>query len=224
MERYWELSPRDGGEFSAVGFNVAPTARVPILVQNEGGTLDLKPARWGLIPHWWKKAEAPTRTFNARSEEARTKPMWRGALRSQRCLMPALGWYEWQEKPTSAAGAARLAKQPWFIHGREQQMMAFAALWSVWNAPAGEAVVSCAALTREAAPSIAAIHHRMPVVLDREQQQLWLDASTNAEDVEDLMANSRQDFESYPVSTRVNSTRNVDAALLEPLPDQRSLV
>ncbi len=77
-------------------FNVAPTTTVPLMIQAEDGTLTLYGARWGLVPFWWKQPEPPALTFNARSEEAAAKPMWRHAYRNTRCLMPAEGWYEWQ--------------------------------------------------------------------------------------------------------------------------------
>ena len=77
-----------------------------MVLRAEDGQRELHPARWGLVPEWWQKPEPPALTFNARSEEAADKPTWRASLRSARCLMPARGWFEWNEKETvlNAAG------------------------------------------------------------------------------------------------------------------------
>jgi len=72
-------------------YKVAPTTCVPIVLKAEDGLLELNGARWGLIPHWWKKDVPPSLTFNARSEEAAEKPTWRQSLRNMRCLMPVRG-------------------------------------------------------------------------------------------------------------------------------------
>lgn len=78
-------------------FNVAPTTTVPILrMSGRSREVELAAARWGFVPHWWKEAKPPKTSFNARLEEAASKPMWRDALRRSRCLIPAEGWYEWQ--------------------------------------------------------------------------------------------------------------------------------
>ena len=111
-------------------FNVAPTTRVPIVLKAEDGLLELNGARWGLIPHWWKKDAPPSLTFNARSEDAAEKPTWRHSLRSMRCLMPARGWYEWNENEQVRNEGGRKVKQPYFISLPESDFMAFAGLWA----------------------------------------------------------------------------------------------
>ena len=89
MERYWHIGARTPLTWYRRSFNVTPTATVPIIRADESGQLELLPARWGLIPGWWKDPKPPMRSFNARSEEAASKPMWRSSYRNQRCLMPA---------------------------------------------------------------------------------------------------------------------------------------
>lgn len=212
MERYWTIGRHNWERFIRPLFNVAPTTRVPVILRAEDGTLEGHEARWGLIPGWWKQPDPPSMTFNARSEEAAGKPMWRSALKSQRCLMPLRGWYEWQAVP-----GARV-KQPYFIHVPGEEVLAFAAVWSRWKAGEGEPLLSCALLTREAAPVIAPIHHRMPVVLRREDFDEWLDPATPLERVQALLRQSREDFAGYPVSTMVNNARNDSPELLREKP------
>ena len=94
MERYWALTDEQTRNPLGQLFNASPTATVPML-RLESGHLELVPARWGLIPFWWEEDKPPRNTFNTRSEEAATKPMWRIPASKARCLVPALGWYEW---------------------------------------------------------------------------------------------------------------------------------
>ena len=194
MERYWHIGRENWLQFVLPAFNVAPTAKVPVIRRGADGQLEVSAARWGLIPHWWKQERPPSLTFNARSEEAAGKPMWRGPMRSQRCLMPAGGWYEWQVIP------GMKSKQPTFIHPIEGEVLAFAALWSNWHRSAEDTVLSCALLTKAAAPGIAHIHDRMPVVLRPQHCEEWLDPGTSPERIQAIIADAAEEFEAYAVS------------------------
>ncbi|MOA08261.1 putative SOS response-associated peptidase YedK [compost metagenome] len=143
--------------------------------------------------------------------------MWRQSLRFQRCLMPAMGWYEWNERQQVRSRSGRLVKQPYYHHAVGDEVMAIAGLWSTWTGPEGQDVVSCALLTKEAAPSISYVHHRMPVILHPEQFTLWLNPETKADQVLEAVALCREDFVAYPVSTEVGNTKNDYAELLEPV-------
>jgi len=164
---------------------LAPTDTVPILVQQPGGRPQVVQARWGFIPHWWNKPELPRLSFNARSEEAATKPMWRDALRRSRCLIPATSWTEWQH--------AHGVKIPHTLQRHDGLGFMFAGLWSLWR-PRKEKMGSddfsaqdekssdpffptCVILTTAAAPAVAPVHDRMPVVLAPEAWAAWLDPS-----------------------------------------------
>ncbi|NQD91675.1 SOS response-associated peptidase [Pseudomonas sp. CrR25] len=208
MERAWHIGARNSGQWIRQCYNVAPTMAVPMVMPGEEGRPEVLPARWGLIPTWWKNTRPPSMAFNARSEEAAQKPMWRQPLRLQRCLMPAAGWYEWNEQEPVRSPNGRTTHQPYYIHSPNDEMIAFAALWSRWHGPNGQEVLSCALLTKEAAPSIRGIHHRMPVVLSPHQFELWLSTDTAPQDVSQAIDLARQDFTGYRVSTAVNNTRN----------------
>jgi putative SOS response-associated peptidase YedK len=196
-------------------FNIAPTMPVPIVYRPEGIEEVGDIARWGLIPSWWNKDALPNLTFNARSEEASSKPMWRHSMKAARCLMPVQGWYEWNENESTITATGRKTHQPYYFNSPDEPVLAIAGLWSVWLAPDGADVLSCALLTREAEGSIASIHHRMPVVLTPNQYDAWLSPDVTPRDIADLIAGSRFDFEAYRVSTRVNSVRHDDRILLD---------
>jgi putative SOS response-associated peptidase YedK len=148
---------------------LAPTDAVPVVVQQPGGVApQVVQARWGFIPHWWNKPETPRLAFNARSEEAATKPMWRDALRRTRCLIPATHWYEWQK---SQGG-----KIPHSLTPGDGRGFMFAGLWSLWRPrPQAEAAATCVILTMDASPHVAHVHERMPVVLAPQAWMRWLD-------------------------------------------------
>jgi len=169
---------------------LAPTDTVPILVQQPGAPPQVVHARWGLVPHWWSKPELPRLAFNARSEEAATKPMWRDALRRSRCLIPATSWTEWQHRHG--------AKIPHSLQRHDGLGFMFAGLWSTWRPrkkgsdefsaarsdatrPPGENssdpffMATCVILTTAATPEVAPVHDRMPIVLAPEAWSAWLD-------------------------------------------------
>jgi len=122
--------------------------------------------RWGFLPHWYKTPNGGPLLINARSETIATKPAFRAACRERRCLLPADGFYEW----TKGADGARL---PWYISRADGDPMVFAAVWQAWERD-GLALSTCAIVTTEAAPDMATLHHRQPVVLEPESFPLWL--------------------------------------------------
>lgn len=215
IERAWHVGRHNERNPFQAAYNVAPTTIVPVLRRADDGVLELIEARWGLIPSWWKQPKLPTLTFNARSEEAAAKPMWRGPLRTSRCLMPVSAWYEWQERDWSTGEVLEI-KQPWAI--MPGGTAAFAGLLSTWTSPQGNGVTSCALLSKAAAPTVAQVHERMPVVLPAPLHDAWLDpAPQDAAAIAGLIAQSRSDFTAHRVSRAVNSARNQGAQLLEPL-------
>lgn len=214
VERFWHLHHQNWHETDTPLFNVAPTACVPILRRSADGSLTLDGARWGLVPAWWKKDAAPSHTFNARSEEAAQKPMWRHALQGARCLLPARGWYEWDAEEKVRVESGRLLKQPWFITSDDSEILAFAGLWSVLEREGRDPLLSCAILTRAAEGDIARIHNRMPVVLAPEQHADWLHPRAGPDRIDTLMHQSHTHFRARRVSPRVNNVRNNDPGLL----------
>jgi putative SOS response-associated peptidase YedK len=175
IERLWHV--RGGDPFSP-RYNVAPTTQVPMVYvdRHEGGRR-LALARWGLIPFWAKGPKPPSHTFNARPEEAPGKAMWRQPLRNARCIIPALGWYEWKEREAvdQATDEVRKYKQSYFMHLPDNQPIGFAGLMA-WAKPDGsdESTNSCSILTTAASGTAADVHDRMPVALAESVHDAWL--------------------------------------------------
>jgi len=209
-----ELNIRVRNPFERV-YNAAPSMLLPVIrpcADPDGAEREALRMRWGLIPGWWSQPNLPTATINARSEEAAVKPMWRSALRHSRCLVPALGWYEWRVEPAG--------KVPYYIHLRGSAGLYFAGLWSEWKNPAGELQPSFAILTRAASPELAPLHDRMPVVLPPAAWDDWLAPwpDNHATRLVAQVAVSEGNFEYYPVSRYVNAPRNQGERCIEPAP------
>jgi putative SOS response-associated peptidase YedK len=220
MERFWQLTDAQIRNPLAQRFNISPTAAVPMLRLGDDGTLEEVAARWGLIPFWWKAAKPPRLTFNARSEEAAIKPMWRHPASKARCLVPAIGWYEWKEgeRVDPTTGEVTKAKQPYFIRLPDRGPIAFAGLMSRRTVDGDKSEFTCTILTRDAVGHAAAIHTRMPIALPKDAEATWLDPEmTDAASVIEFAREfSVTEFVHHPVNPRVNNARNEGADLIAP--------
>jgi putative SOS response-associated peptidase YedK len=186
-------------------YNIAPTQPVPVIRQHPKEPVrQVSMMRWGLIPSWAKDTSGAARMINARSETAHTLPAFRDAMKLRRCLVAADGFYEWQRRGS--------AKQPFCFEVGDGELFAFAGLWERWRDPSGQWVKSCTILTTTPNAVTATVHDRMPVILDRESYDLWLDPGmTNVQVVSELL----KPYEAllmrcYPVSTRINHVANDD--------------
>ena len=218
MERVVQVRWHDPFELI---YNAAPSMRLSVVTAGEDAP-EARAMKWGFIPGWWKQAQPPKLTINARSEEAPEKPMWRAAFRGARCLIPAVGWFEWrtESRVDTGTGEIRELRQPHFIHLDGLQPFAFAGLWSSWK-PESDAVplLTFSVLTHAAAPSVAGLHDRMPVVLPESSYNAWLDPSNaDAEPLRLMIANQGiADFKHRAVTTYVNNPRNQGERCIEPL-------
>jgi putative SOS response-associated peptidase YedK len=197
-ERADDLAPR---------FNVAPTQTLPVIVRNSPNHVAMM--RWGLIPSWAKDASIGSRMINARAETVAEKPAYRKPLRSQRCLVPATGFFEWKQEDDG--------KTPYFIHLPDESLFAFAGLYDTWRDPDGQMVQSYTILTTAPNALMVGIHNRMPVILRHEDEDEWLDPA-NAEP-EQLLPLLRpypaEEMAAYPVSRLVNSPQHDTPLVLE---------
>jgi len=189
-------------------FNTAPSLRVPVVVSADGGRR-LVMARWGFRLAWMKGgALAP---INARAETVATSRMFQEALRRYRCLVPADGFYEWKAVP----GQRR--KQPYYARLKDGGLFAFAGLWMPGHAAAG-VPATCTIITTTPNELLAEIHNRMPVILDRADEDRWLDPRLRdaAGVLPCLRSLPAEQMEVYPVSTLVSSALNEGPELVEP--------
>ncbi|MDX8448487.1 SOS response-associated peptidase [Mesorhizobium captivum] len=198
-------------------YNIAPTQPVLMALAGPprapGSNLPDRQAmlvRWGLIPTWVKDTKAFPLLFNARSEGALDKASFKTAMRHLRALVPASGFYEWQQ-----SGAAK--GQPYWIRPKRGGVIAFAGLVETYAEPGGSEMDTGAILTTRANADIAHIHDRMPAVIEERDFARWLDCRTQEpRDVLDLLRPVEADFfEAIPVSDLVNKVANTGPEIQE---------
>jgi putative SOS response-associated peptidase YedK len=194
-------------------YNIAPTMFVPA-VRDSGdaaATRRLAMLYWGLVPAWAKDKASGARMINARSETLRDKPAYRDAYKYRRALVAADGYYEWMKLGGNLT-------QPYFIQPASGAPFAFGALWESWRDPAsGEPLESCAIITASAAPALAHIHDRMPLIITRENYAEWLDRANRDLDRLDRLLDPAHvgELVARPVGRRVGNARNEGPDLIE---------
>ena len=193
-------------------YNVAPSMTMPI-VRMIGGQPKLTPAKWGLVPFWAKDPKIGYKLINARAETVAEKPSFKYAYKARRCLVPASGYFEWQQRPGG--------KQPYYFTSRDDSLLAFAGLWEYWKPEGGgEGLVTYAVIVCEPNALSADIHDRMPVVIDPKDWQAWL----TADDPSALLKPCPGELlRRHAVGSAVNRPENEGPQLIEPIDDPKLL-
>ncbi len=192
-------------------YNITPSqkiAAVRLLPGKEYRQLDM--LHWGLIPGWAKDMKIGYRMINARGETLAQKPSFRGAFKKRRCLIAADGFYEWQH--------AGETKQPFYLHLKNKSIFGFAGLWESWRSPEGTVVESCTIITTSANELVRKIHDRMPVILAPRHYEPWLQDTTPAESLQQLLVPyPAEAMAAYKVGPGVNSPKNDTPQCIKPL-------
>lgn len=136
------------------------------VVRMENGQRHFALVRWGFIPGWAKEVPPGKPLINARAETVTEKPSFKHAFRRRRCLVPADGYYEW----SGEAGK----KVPYFVTRPGEALFALAGLWEHWMAPDGSEIETAILMTVSPNAEMAAIHDRMPVVIESADYETWL--------------------------------------------------
>jgi len=231
-----------GQRLAGPNYNVAPTTTIAAVVapattiaavvapattmasvlarhEDDGAASRILPMRWGLVPPW-VKADSGGRPLvkslmiNARAETLTTSPAFRAAARSQRCLVPMDGYYEWMPNPEPGA------KTPHYMCRRDGSPILVAGLWSAWRpGPRGvsEALLTATIVTTDAVGELAGIHDRMPLMLDEHEWDRWLDPDRPAPTELLSAPPDIGGIAMRPVSTLVNNVRNNGPELVEPV-------
>lgn len=182
-------------------YNVSPATQIGAFV--DGACYAM---RWGLVPVWSKEISSKFATFNARIETIESKPAFRHAwAHNQKCLVPALGYYEWQTEQGE--------KQPYFVTSKQQEPIVFAGLWDECRF-GGEPLKSCTIITAESKGGLKSLHERMPVMLSPATAKQWLQTD---DDKAVLIEEALTDFDVYKVDKRVNNSRNESEELVRPV-------
>jgi len=210
-----EFSTNSAPELSLpVDWNIKPTNDVYI-IKNQA----IEIASWGMIAHWSKSddeaAKSQSSAINARSESVHEKPTFKSAFRSNRCLLPATGYYEW----ASELGKYK-TKQPIYISRDDNKLLAFTGIFQSWTSPSGRVIQSVSIITRQAVGQLALVHSRMPVFLPRDRWADWMNPKINdVEKIRSLMdiPTPEANLRFHPVSSAVNSIAGSGPGLIEPI-------
>jgi putative SOS response-associated peptidase YedK len=181
-------------------WNIAPTQKVPTaMFDSTSNHFTTGLASWGFRPSW--SSPSKIEPINAQIETAATKPMFRQAWATRRCVIPFDGWYEWKSTP--------LGKQPFYLYVQSEEPVYFAGLWDTWYGDSHDDVLtSTVILTTEAVPSLQEIHHRMPVLVGKSQLDSWFNFGK-------IEGNESITFTFHAVSKGVNSVQNNGPGLVE---------
>lgn len=188
-------------------YNIAPGMHVPVITKNSPKKIELM--RWGLIPFWSKDPKMGYKMINARAEGIESKPSFRKPLRSQRCLIPTSGFYEWKHMGEE--------KIPYYIKLKNEDIFAFAGLYDIWNDAEGYPIKSFTIITTSPNKLMEAIHNRMPVILLEDFEDKWLDPETDLKEILDMLTPFDENkMEAFPISKLVNNPRNDTKEIIKP--------
>ena len=193
-------------------YNVAPSQLVPVVRMRDGEREGVR-LRWGLVPYFARGVPPRYSTINAAIEKLAVNPSWRGPwTRAQRCILPATGFYEWHVNEDRS-------KTPFYITCADQPVFGLAGLWDASRADDGSVIQSCAIITMSPNSLLAEIHNarqRMPAILQSQDIQAWLSGPIDQARAA-LKPYPSDSMVAWPVSSRVNTPKNDDAQLIEPL-------
>lgn len=203
----------DGVEACEPRFNVAPTDLVPAVVERlDDATVQRKLVglRWGLVPSWSKNPSGAARMINARVETVAEKPAYRKAFAARRCVLPALGYYEWRAE--SEGGTS--VKQPYFLHPEEAPLLSMAGIYEFWKGPDGW-LATASVITTSATDETGWIHDRMPMTVT--DVDAWLDPGLEDPHAALALLTAPVDLVPRKVSRAVNRVGNDGPELVAPV-------
>jgi putative SOS response-associated peptidase YedK len=187
-------------------YNCAPTQALAVITNS--GNRSLSYMRWGLVPAWAKDLKTGAKMINARAETIREKASFRAAFSQRRCLVPATSFFEWKQEKV---------KIPYAIRNKGGGLFAMAGIWEEWKSPEGSKIKSFSIITTTANNLIQQLHDRMPVILSRSDENLWLSDLPAGELSGLLLACPDEMLELFPVSNLVNSPYNDVPEVLLPV-------
>ncbi|WP_338076103.1 SOS response-associated peptidase [Brevibacillus parabrevis] len=181
-------------------YNIAPGQLIPAIISDQGKRR-LGQLKWGLVPSCAQDEKNEFKMINARAETLTEKPAFRRLYERKRCIVPADGFYEWQQR----AGG----KQPTRIMMKTEEPFAFAGLYDTWTNPAGKKLHSCTIITTKPNEVVRDIHDRMPVILRQQDEALWLNREHYDADLLQslLVPYDPAQMRAYPVPSIVGSPK-----------------
>lgn len=182
-------------------YNIAPGQLIPAIISDQGKRR-IGQLKWGLVPFWSKDEKVGYKMINAKSETLREKPAFKNLFARKRCIIPADGFYEWKKVGKE--------KRPMRIMMKTGEPFAFAGLYDTWTSLEGDKLHSCTIITTKPNEVVADIHDRMPVILNEQDEAIWLDREKFDADLLQslLVPYDHEEMKAYPVPAMVGSPKN----------------
>ncbi|GAA4702345.1 SOS response-associated peptidase [Brevibacillus fulvus] len=182
-------------------YNIAPGQLIPAILEDRGQRR-IGQLRWGLVPSWAQDEKIGYKLINARAETVEQKPAFKRLFERKRCIIPADGFYEWKQ--------GEHGKQPMRIMLKSGELFAFAGLFDTWTRPDGQKIHTCTIITTQPNEVVKDIHDRMPVILRKEDEAIWLNREIyDAESLRALLVPyAPEAMRAYPVSAIVGNPQH----------------
>lgn len=208
FSRFGVIISKDINKKITPHYNIAPTQKIPVIYKDKNQENRIEFMKWGLVPYWAKDPKIGYKMINARAETLTQKPSFKHLLKSKRCLVPSSGFYEWKRIDKR--------KVPYYIGIKNSKIFSFAGLYDNWKDSGGNELKTFTIITTNSNNTLKPIHNRMPVILEREFEEDWLDVKIHDFDSLKQMLKSYPDDKmiAYAVSTEVNNPSNDNPELI----------
>lgn len=207
VNEHYEITLNDG--VLHPNYNCAPTQLLPVITNELPSQLSFY--SWGLVPFWAKDKTIGSKLINARAETISEKASFKNAFRRRRCLVLADAFYEWKKMPGSKS------KTPYRIFLPERPLFSMAGIWETWKSAEGDALNSFSVITTIPNELMAEIHNRMPVILTKNAEKIWLQPDDENQLKELLKPYPAKAMSAYRISNLVNSPRNNHKNITQPV-------
>lgn len=188
-------------------YNCAPSQNLAVISNSNPDVLSYY--RWGLIPFWAKDKSIGNKLINSKAETITQKPSFKNSFKRKRCLVPCDGFFEWKKINAKE-------KIPYRIKMEDDSLFSMAGIWDSWRNEDGENIDSFSIITTTPNELMSEIHTRMPVILKREDEHLWLSATEPEKLIPLLTPFPANKMTAYAISKLVNSPRNDQPEILNP--------
>ncbi len=199
-------------EMYSPSYNCAPYQYLPVITNENSNKLSF--FRWGLIPNWSNDEKIGIKLINARGETIDKRPAFKNSFEQRRCIIPANGFYEWKKDKF---------KTPYRFYLKNEMIFSMAGLWERWKSPEGKVIETFTIVTTESNELIKPVHNRMPVILNRETEKVWISENDTNILKELIKPFSASEMSGYRISDKINSVRNNGETLIKPIEEQGTL-
>jgi len=197
-------------EFFKPFYNASPTKLLPVITAT--GSSGVSTFYWGTSPEWAKNKTLSEKIINVQAEGIAEKPALKRAMMKTRCIIPADGFYAWKK-------TGKKTFIPYRFVSTDQELFSFAGLWEEYEDTEGHQFHTFTIITTPANTLVSSVHERMPVILDKQSEAVWLNLESNETDLIGLLtAYPTEKMNHYPVSPRISDIHTDVPSLITAVP------